>query len=155
MTIFNSLRQYVIVAERGLTTGERVMANSVFAAQLDYRQVRICASRLVLPHYALSPNGRVYFHPHDYCADFSMQDLATQSWLIHELVHVWQYQQGIRVLTGALLDRRYDYVLKTGKAFLAYGLEQQARMVQDYFLKRARGQACDDLAACIPFVVSL
>ncbi|HBL97627.1 MAG: type IV secretion protein Rhs, partial [Psychrobacter sp.] len=75
-----------------------------------------------------------------------------QSWLIHELTHVWQLQQGLKVVRGALIDRRYDYVLETGKSFFKYGIEQQARMVQDYFVRRQKGQDCQDLEACIPFL---
>ena len=55
-------------------------------------------------------------------------------------------------MRGALIDRRYDYVLETGKSFFKYGVEQQARMVQDYFIRRQRGQDCQDLEACIPFL---
>ena len=155
MTILSTLKQRVIIAERGLSAGELRLAQTIFAQQIDYNTVRICASRLVLPGYAISPNGHIYFHPKDYCLDFSVKDLATQSWWIHEMTHVWQYQNGIQVLGRALLNRRYDYVLRSGKAFLSYGVEQQARMVQDYYLKRAQGQACADLAACIPFVGSV
>ena len=78
--------------------------------------------------------------------------MGKQSWLIHELTHVWQLQQGLKVVRGALINRRYDYVLKVNKPFLNYGIEQQARMVQDYFIRRQRGQYCQDLAGCIPFL---
>lgn len=138
--------------QRPLTQQEIALAQSIFAKHLDYARIRICAHVLVMPGYAISPNGNIYFNRKDYCDDFSSANLALQSWFIHELVHVWQYQQGIAVVRKALLNRRYDYVLKLGKLFSAYGVEQQAQMVQDYFLKRTKGQSCDDLAACIPFV---
>jgi hypothetical protein len=44
-------------------------------------------------------------------------------------------------------------VLKTGKSFFNYGIEQQARMVQDYFIRRQRGQNCQALETCIPFLI--
>ncbi len=142
---------YLTVQQRNLTPAEIVLAQSVFAHHIDYSRVRIIAHRAVLPSYALSPNGHIYFNPSDYCANFAQQALPIQSWFIHEMVHVWQYQSGMRVLVNALLNRRYTYVLKTGKSFLDYGVEQQAQMVQDYFLNRAKGQCCADLAAYLPF----
>lgn len=71
--------------------------------------------------------------------------------LVCQLIHVWQIQQGVKVVRQALFDRRYRYALKEGKAFFQYGLEQQAKMVEDYFLKREKGEACSDLKACLPF----
>lgn len=136
---------------RLLTTGERAIAHSVFGNSLALDNIRLKTAWWVLKHYAVSPNGNIYFHPDDWVADFSQQSIAQQSWLVHELTHVWQLQQGIAVLRRAAFDRRYRYQLITGKPFLAYGVEQQAQMVQDFFVQRARGQDCSALAACIPF----
>jgi hypothetical protein len=139
-------------AVRPLSVQERHLAQSVFAEHLSLDSIRICASGWIWRGYAMSPNGHVYFHPDDYCIDFAQQSLSRQAWLMHELTHVWQVQQGIKVVRQAIFDRRYDYVLESGRAFLSYGVEQQAQMVQDYFLRRACGQSCDALACCLPFL---
>ena len=136
---------------RLLTTGERAIAHSVFGDSLALNNIRLKTAWWVLRHYAVSPNGNIYFHPEDWVTDFSQQSIAQQSWLVHELTHVWQLQQSVVVLRRAVLDRRYRYQLVTDKPFLAYGVEQQAQMVQDFFVQRARGQDCSALAACIPF----
>lgn len=136
---------------RLLTTGERAIAHSVFGDSLALDDIRLKTAWWVLKHYAVSPNGNIYFHPEDWVTDFSQQSIAQQSWLVHELTHVWQLQQGVAVLRRAVLDRRYRYQLVTDKPFLAYGIEQQAQIVQDFFVQRARGQDCSALAACIPF----
>lgn len=81
-----------------------------------------------------------------------MAPLSIQSWLIHELTHVWQYQQGMNVIRNAVFNRRYQYILQQGKQFFEYGIEQQAQMVQDYFLRRVKGQECSAYEACIPFL---
>ena len=141
------------VQRRPLTHGEQALVDWVFAGQIDTRRVRLHAAHWVLPGYAVSPNGQVYFNPADFCPDFSRQPLALQGWFIHEMTHVWQVQQGIRVLRRALLDRRYGYVLEVGKPFLKYGIEQQAQMVQDWFLARMRGEDCGKWA-CVPFASS-
>lgn len=138
---------------RSLTTGEIALARSVFGDSIDLDGVQLKTAWWVLKHYAVSPNGNIYFNPADWIIDFSDASLSKKSWLIHELTHVWQLQQGLKVVRGALIDRRYDYVLKTGKSFFNYGIEQQARMVQDYFIRRQRGQDCQALETCIPFLI--
>ena len=138
---------------RSLTTGEIALARSVFGDSIDLDDVQLKTAWWVLKHYAVSPNGNIYFNPADWIIDFSDASLSKKSWLIHELTHVWQLQQGLKVVRGALIDRRYDYVLKTGKSFFNYGIEQQARMVQDYFIRRQRGQDCQALETCIPFLI--
>lgn len=137
---------------RLLTTGEIALARSVFGDTIKLDEVQLKTAWWVLKNYAVSPNGNIYFHPADWITDFSSASLSKQSWLIHELTHVWQLQQGLKVVRGAVINRRYDYVLETGKSFFKYGIEQQARIVQDYFIRRQRGQDCRDLEVCIPFL---
>ena len=137
---------------RFLTTGESGLAHSVFGDSIRLDDVQLKTAWWVLKHYAVSPNGNIYFNAADWIDDFSDAPLGKQSWLIHELTHVWQLQHGLKVVRGAVIDRRYDYVLEVGKSFFKYGIEQQARMVQDYFVRRQRGQDCRDLEDCIPFL---
>jgi hypothetical protein len=144
--------QWFVSKRRQLTAGEIDFAKTVFANHIDYEKVEIVAHRLVIPHYAISPNGHIYFNRLDWKADFSQESLELQSWLIHEMTHVWQVQQGISVIKKALFDRRYKYVIKFGKSFLNYGIEQQAQMMQDYFIRINRGEECESLRQCIPFL---
>ncbi|WP_296402531.1 hypothetical protein [Psychrobacter sp.] len=137
---------------RLLNDAEIKMAQSVFGAAFDVSEVRLKTAWWVLKNYAVSPNGNIYFNPNDWIEDFSKQSLGKKSWLIHELTHVWQIQQGLKVVRGALLNRRYDYVLEEGKSFFKYGIEQQARMVEDYFVRREQGRDCNAWQACIPFL---
>ena len=139
---------------RLLTVSEVTLARSVFGDSIDLDGVQLKTAWWVLKNYAVSPNGNIYFNPADWITDFSEASLGKQSWLIHELTHVWQLQQGLKVVRGAVIDRRYDYVLEVGKPFFKYGIEQQARMVQDYFIRHRRGQDCQALEACIPFLVT-
>lgn len=149
---FLSKSRFIVQHRRHLTAGEKALAMSVFGSSLNTATIQIVAHRLVLRHYAISPNGHIYFNIQDWREDFSQESLEIQSWLIHELTHVWQIQQGIDVVKKALLDRRYSYVLQAGKSFWNYGIEQQAQMVQDYFLQSHRGQDCQALKHCIPFL---
>ena len=150
--IFKGFSQWLLPQCRTLTVGEHHLARSIFGSHLQLDDIRIYAARWVLKGYAISPNGHIYFNPADWQPDFSTGTIHIQAWFIHELVHVWQVQQGIQVIRKALFNRRYRYQLKHHKPFLQYGIEQQAQMVQDYFLQRAKGQNCDHLAQCIPFI---
>ena len=139
-------------SSRLLTVSEVALVRSVFGNSINLDEVQLKTAWWVLKNYAVSPNGNIYFHPADWITDFSKASLGKQSWLIHELTHVWQLQQGLKVVRGALIDRRYDYVLEIDKPFFQYGIEQQARMVQDYFIRHQRKQDCQALEACIPFL---
>lgn len=139
---------------RKLTAGEIALARSVFGDSIGLEQVQLKTAWWVLKNYAVSPNGNIYFHPADWVTDFSQSSLGQQSWLIHELTHVWQLQQGLKVVRGAMINRRYDYVLDAGKPFFNYGIEQQARMVQDYFISRQHGRDCQGFENCIPFLAT-
>lgn len=150
--IWQKINKSLEIKSRPLTKGEKQLAASVFSTCLDVQNIQIVAHRLVLAHYAISPNGHIYFNIQDWSDDFSVESLSKQSWLIHELVHVWQIQQGLAVVRKALFDRQYHYVIEQGKQFLHYGIEQQAQMVQDYFIRRAQGQSCESYEQCIPFL---
>ncbi|OTG68274.1 type IV secretion protein Rhs [Acinetobacter sp. ANC 4470] len=151
-TILNNINQLLEVKSRKLTQAEKQLARSVFGAHLQLGAIRIVAHRGVIKNYAISPNGNIYFNPQNWCEDFSKLSLQQQSWLIHELTHVWQIQQGLSVVRKSIFDRQYRYILEQGKLFLQYGIEQQAQMVQDYFIKKALGKECQAYEACIPFV---
>ena len=60
------------------------------------------------------------------------RSLAERAHLAHELVHVWQYQALRRSGIEILLSRVYRYRLDPARAFLDYGYEQQAAIVEDY-----------------------
>jgi hypothetical protein len=89
------------------------------------------------------------------------------SLLAHELTHVWQYANGMTLWRYVWREIRrfpgvYSYRLIPGKAFQAYGYEQQAAMVEDWVRHRlglpvrwarAPGDA-NGLAALIPFAQS-
>jgi len=79
--------------------------------------------------------GRRIFWP-GLIADMS-GDARRLSVLAHELVHVWQYETGMTLFKYVRRDvigrfGRYAYRLKPGRAFTAYGYEQQAAMMEDW-----------------------
>jgi hypothetical protein len=88
----------------------------------------------------MAPTGHLHFHPlsGNYCEDFSQATPRLQAHFIHEMTHVWQAQMRgwwYLPLVGPF-QRKYSYVLKPGKPFPAYNIEQQAEIVAHAFLLR-------------------
>jgi hypothetical protein len=125
---------------RQLTPGEVALARLVFAEAIDYRRVRIL-NRCYLPfglqprNCAMSPNGRIYFHPSRFEDDFSGRSHRLQHWFLHEMTHVWQHQLGYPVRTrGALrLGLSYVYRLAPGRRLRDYNMEAQGNLLADWF----------------------
>lgn len=86
----------------------------------------------------MAPNGHLWFHPKNdlFCDDFCDRSLDLQGLFIHELVHVWQHQQGIFLPLKRHPFCRYDYNLKPGWKLGRYGIEQQAEIVKHVFMLR-------------------
>src|ERR1035437_383146 len=84
--------------DREMTPGEIELARSVFGNSINYSKVRIHNSTY-LPACAqgrniITPNGELYCGA-NYCDDFSKTDAGTQRLFVHEMTHVWQYQNNI------------------------------------------------------------
>jgi len=132
---------------RGLTGGERVLADEAFGDSLNLDSIRFMPSPwpfdrafvagrwfgrewIVWPHATLPP-------------DIAAAPLRTQAVLIHELTHVWQAQQGVNLLTGKLKagDRidSYEYPVGMDCTWEGLNIEQQAMVVEHRF-RLSRGQ---------------
>jgi hypothetical protein len=139
-------------SSRPLTSGERLLARSVFGDALDPEPVQILAGTwwpLQPRGTIMAPDGSLWIHPESewLCDDFSRAPAGTQGLFVHELVHIWQVQRWGRWHLILLRHPfcRYHYTLVPGRPFHRYGLEQQAEMVRHLFLWRrgveARGAA--------------
>ena len=157
--------------QRALTTEEMAALPPGLLTAVPVRDVVLIGahhplSRLsqTLRGYALIVvRGRRIFWP-GLTADMS-NDPGKLSVLAHELVHVWQYETGMTLLTYLWRDvigrlGRYAYRLKPGKVFTAYGYEQQAAMMEDWVRLRyglfahysRQGIDMATLEAVVPFL---
>lgn len=133
--------------DRGLTANELACAAEVFQDSLDYHAVKIHRRKYVFFQPAqvlMTPNGEIYAPDLVYQDDYTLYGLNWSEIFIHELTHVWQYQN--RVLNprfAGMLEfvknrfdyhKAYSYVLASGRDLIEYGMEQQAAMIADYFL---------------------
>lgn len=137
---------------RPLTKGEVALAKSVFGDAIDYDRVTITEGKFIgfQPHgTAMAPEGNLYMYG-CYRDDYSTGDVYTQGHFIHEMTHVWQFQNKVlRPITAAIelnftykfnYMAAYHYTLDGQKDLLAYNMEQQASIVQDYFVMTHGGR---------------
>jgi hypothetical protein len=125
--------------KRRLSESELVAARKVFASSIKYEAVSvekmggftevINGSRAYTLGNTINLPGKAHAYPHQYL-----------SVIIHELVHVWQYQHGgWGYIPSALLAQTvgdgYDFAkaLRQGKPWKKMNPEQQGQMIQDAF----------------------
>ncbi len=141
---------------RALTPGEHAIAAALFGAALDPEPVRIRRAKWFMWQPAwvvMAPDGDIWLHPNGglWRADFASQPLPLRALLVHELTHVWQHQRGINLVLRRRPFARYGYALEPGKPFGAYGIEQQAMIVEHAYRARERGLPDPALEALLPF----
>jgi len=138
-------------AGRPMTQGEIAMARSVFGNSIDYSKVRIHTSSYlpaqVQGDNVITPNGEMYCSK-NYCNDFSQEGLEGRKLFIHEMTHVWQYQNNIldprleavkeMIKHFGRYSDTYAYKLDKSKDLTDYNLEQQAHMVEDYYAAKQK-----------------
>ena len=135
---------------RSLTPGEISICQQVFGNLIDYSTVKVM-NHPYLPwqsrYVIMAPSGYIHARNLNYREDYSHESLAYQALFIHEMTHIYQYQQKINVvLKGALLQsayflslRKYNpykYQFNPNKSFSHYNIEQQGDIARDIFLKR-------------------
>lgn len=140
---------------RPLTSGEITLAQRIFGNSICYDKVGVTAGQF-MPFQpkgtAMAPDGNLYMYGcyHD---DFSQQPPMTQSHFIHEMAHVWQKQNGVLDPISSAVklqltyrfnyNAAYFYKLDSARDLTSYNMEQQATIVQDYFLRAVCGHSRD------------
>ena len=138
------------MSKRSLTKGEIRLAHGIFAHAMNYDAVRVYDRGYAFLNATgnMSYRGNIYL-PDSYNHDFSHAPLPQQRLFIHESVHVWQHQNNVLNLAMAALRegvkhqlhyaKAYLFRLEPGKDLLDYGLEQQAAIIEEYFLRQNGG----------------
>ena len=150
------------MSERALTSAETALARSVFGDAINYARVKIVNKKWAFfqpKRTVMAPLGAIHFHPKGglFCDDFCGRNLEGQGLFIHEMTHVWQYQQGIFLPLRRHPFCRYDYSIKPGWPLHKYGIEQQAEIVRHWFMLRegakiAGAPSIKQYAGILPFV---
>ena len=127
---------------RRLTEGERELTRSVFGDAIDLDRVRIAPR---LPGRTAVTTGSTINFPRDGPFDFAIEPPQMQAWLVHELVHVWQFQTrrlntlvswALTAASGGYGPSRRGYRYTHPFDWDRLNLEQQASAVEHAFLLR-------------------
>lgn len=135
-----------VTGMRLLASGEAALARAVFGDSL--RLDTVCLVAAPWPFTRTFVPGRwfgrewIVWPKRSLSSDLSSGTLAVQAVLIHELVHVWQAQQGVDLIWGKLkagdAPSAYAYVVDDRFCWDALNIEQQAMVVEHAF-RLARG----------------
>lgn len=144
-----------------MTKGEIALAHSVFGDRIDYGRVTISDGKFFPFHSAgtgMAPNGKLYMYG-CYSPDYSIGDAHRRAFFIHEMTHVWQYQnkildplkEGIHLMLKHKFnyEAAYPYHLEAQKKLTDYNMEQQASIVEDFFLRRQPGWEDYESGRCL------
>lgn len=131
---------------RNLTSGEIDILKPIFRDSIDYHAVKIYKDRYMPfqnKNIAVSPNGNIYFDSKHHQDDFSISSNTDKMWFVHEMTHVWQYQNGFKIFKNALKlslqglyknKKVYCYDHKcAAEHFCRFNFEQQATIIEHYF----------------------
>jgi hypothetical protein len=129
---------------RPLTAGERALLRPLFRDGIDYDQVRVIAAPFPFQpaDTYMTLGGHIYAPGPLFREDFSLRG-DDRAVLVHEIGHVWQFANGIDLIAHAIADftkhrgnyeQAYWYRLEPGRDLADYGVEQQASILEDYYL---------------------
>jgi hypothetical protein len=123
---------------RKLSEEELAMANKIFSNEIDYSQIYITEKTIPF-------KPRLFFAYVSFNSINCIKEIPP-SILIHELVHIWQYQRYgsvyiYRALKAQNSKAGYDYggikglmdKLKKEDGLLEFNFEQQAEIIEDYY----------------------
>ena len=139
---------------RRLTQGEAALAASVFGHAIALERVRIVSAprpfdRAFVPGRWFGRDWIVWPQPR-LLPDLSCGPLAVQATLIHELVHVWQAQNGVNLLLAKLRagdsHASYRYPLDPTCGWETLNIEQQAMAIEHRFCLSRGGAVPADRA---------
>lgn len=141
---YETLLDFLKPNSRPLTQREEALARTVFQNSINYSRVRIDTSAMLGPRQFRLCYVSFYI--------INNWGPLSDELLIHELVHVWQYQHGgIRYIPRALMAQQspegYNYggsealatASQRGQQLQDFNFEQQADIVTDYF-RLSQGQ---------------
>lgn len=128
--------------KRGLTEREKALALRVFGNQIELDTIRFIGSPKPFDRAFVAGRwfGRDWIvWPNTTLADdYTTQKLSRRATFIHEMVHVWQAQQGVnlawaKIRAGDGADA-YGYVPDEHCLWAGLNIEQQAMVVEHAFL---------------------
>lgn len=128
----------IFIGTRSLSTEEIALVKPIFETSLDYEQIRINYGGPLTWIYPALTTGNTISFP----KGFDESNKKAQALIVHEMTHVWQYQNhGIDYLPRALFEEitepnPYTVHYDVSKHLLDYDVEEQAEIVAEYSLNQ-------------------
>jgi len=145
---YETLMDFVKFNTRPLSSSERAKASSIFGSSINFELVRVDQHAALGPGMSKNPRPYTSFHTIN---GWGGIDDAT---LIHELTHVWQYQESGAIYMPQALHAQiklglnaYSYggaaglrtARSAGQRLTSFNREQQAQIVEDLYLIKTAG----------------
>jgi hypothetical protein len=132
---------------RGLTAGERALLQPIFHDSISYDRIQVIRGKFMFQpdHVYMTPRGNIYAPGDLWEDDFASPRVSPflRAIFVHEITHVWQYENGMDLIaagvavfakTNGAYEKAYPYTLDRARDLVDYGMEQQASIVEDYYL---------------------
>jgi hypothetical protein len=129
---------------RTLTSGEIDLLYPIFGDTLDYDQQIVGRndSHTGGETNSFTPGYLPNMSPHIWRWDYSMAPIAHAAVFVHEMVHVWQSGHGSHNLWRGFkiwvdyddYEKAYKYNLDASSSLSDFNMEQQAAIIEDYYL---------------------
>lgn len=136
--VYETINDFIKFNSRAMTKREISIARTIYGSKINYRRVRLDAYAL------LGPKQQNIYYVSFYL--INSWGKMSDPLLIHELVHIWQYEQmGAIYMPRALVAQAstpgYDYggvfglqnALHSKGDLRSFNLEQQGDIVADYY----------------------
>lgn len=126
-------------SSRPLFEQEMDLAQEYFGSSIEYSKIKIKKGGLLTLIYPGFTFANTISFP---VGQYDYEESTDQALLLHELTHVWQYQQnGLSYLPEALYVEIFTsepYVVHydSTKSFFDYDVEEQGEIVADFFLSQ-------------------
>ncbi len=135
--------------DRKLTPEEIALARTMYGNSLDYGKVTISSRKAIFlqpDNYAMTVSETVYMD-NRFSDDYTQESPERRALFIHELAHVWQFQNKVLIpliaAAGLALRHKFNYrgkayfyELQAGKDLVEYGIEEQAEIIEEYFAQK-------------------
>jgi len=136
--------EVLLEPNRPLTSNEIAILEPIFRDSIDYPAVRIINNSFPFQrdNVYMTPRGHVYAPGKLWQDDFA-RAIDYRSVFVHEMTHVWQFANGMDLIGQGMVEftkyhgdyeKAYPYELDAARDLTDYGMEQQASIVEDYFL---------------------
>jgi hypothetical protein len=146
MLVGGAIGNSATTRSRSLTSEETTEAREVFAESLDYTQVEITRGSVFAVGAARTIGNTIHLEAGHFVGDTLELSAAGRTTLIHEMGHVWQYQNGgLAYIPESILAQlrygrstgpgsAYDWrgAHDAGKPWSEWNPEQQAQAIQTY-----------------------